>query len=311
MAIPDFQSVLRPLLAYASDGDEKSLGDAVIALVEHFNLTDEEKNRFLPSGKQTLIRNRIAWALTYLVKAKALIRTRRAHFRITERGNLLLKKFPDRIKVSILKQFPEFRAFHGFPDNDALETGAPSAPESVAPSLTPDESLDAIVNEINSRLESELLDRIAESSPEFFERLVVDLIEKMGYGGRNPENVIQRQGKSGDEGIDGIINQDALGLDVVHIQAKRYDKDATIGREKIQSFAGALVGKNATKGIFVATCSFSKGAVEYAQKVPQKIILIDAKKLVNLLIKYEVGVSVKRPVLIMRIDLDYFDEDEL
>jgi restriction system protein len=311
MAIPDYQTFMRPLLEYAVDGTEKKIGDAIAALSDKFHLTDEERAQMLPSGKQTIAANRVHWARTYLHKAGALENTRRSYFRITDRGRKLLATYPERVDVKVLRQFPEFVEFQSTTtDTTSAPTEAAKNADIFQPSgSTPDERITSAVGEIAAKLETDLLDRIEEKSPAFFESLVVDLIVAMGYGGSR-ENVVQRIGKSGDEGIDGIVNEDPLGLDVVYIQAKKYDRDQTIGREKIQQFAGALVGKNATKGVFVATCGYSKGAIEYAQRVPQRLILIDGKELARLLIRYGVGVRVERDIQIKRIDLDYFDTQD-
>ncbi|HEX3664969.1 MAG TPA: restriction endonuclease [Rhizomicrobium sp.] len=310
MAVPDYQTFMRPLLSYGADGVEKSIRDAISVLSEEFKLTPEERAQTIPSGTETLVSNRIHWARTYLGKAGALVRTSRAHFLVTARGMSLLKQYPDRIDVKILRQFPEFQKFQA-PKARSTEPSLSGAPEStVSQSATPDERIDAAIAEIQSRLQSDLLDRITEQSPAFFEGLVIDLIVAMGYGG-SKENVVQRIGRSGDEGIDGIVNEDPLGLDVVYVQAKKYDPKTTISREKLQAFSGALVGKNASKGIFVATCSFSKHAEEYAERVPQRIILIDGEELVRLLIRYGVGVRLEREIQIKRIDLDYFEKDDL
>ena len=207
-------------------------------------------------------------------------------------------------------QFEEFRQFKlGSKDNETPETVQVIEQEHVA-SKTPEERIDAAVDEINGNLRGQLLERIAELSPSFFERLVVDLIVAMGYGG-NRQTVAQRIGRSNDEGIDGVVNEDPLGLDVVYIQAKRYSKDNTIGRERIQQFAGALVGQGASKGVFVTTSSFSSGAKQYAERVPQRIILIDGEELTRLMTQYRVGVRIERSVELKRIDLDYFDEGEV
>lgn len=251
--------------------------------------------------------NRVNWACTYLAKAGALERTRRAHFRITDRGLKLLQDYPDKIDTKVLRQFPEFIAFHS-PKTNSKVAEAEAIAHARAP--TPDEAIGEALAEIQERLEDELIDRIVEKSPSFFEALVVDLIVKMGYGGSR-ENVVQRIGKSGDQGIDGIVNEDPLGLDVVYIQAKKYKRDASIGRETVQSFAGALDGKLATKGIFVATCSFTPAARGFVESVSKRIVLIDGQKLVQLLIQYGVGVRVERDIQIKRIDLDYFDQGEL
>jgi restriction system protein len=312
MPIPDYQSLMRPLLAFASDGSEKNINDAIKGIADQLKLTDDERHQLLPRGKQAIFANRVHWARTYLDKADAIKRTRRSHFEITDRGKQLLADNPTRIDVKVLKQFPEFIAFQSPKAID--ETGNSIAPPPTATELpesavTPEEAIQQAEAQIFESLKSQLLVRILENSPSFFESLVVDLIVKMGYGGSR-ESVVQKLGKSGDEGIDGVVNEDALGLDVVYIQAKRYAADNPIGRERIQQFAGALVGQGASKGVFVSTSSFSKGAIEYAIKVPQRIILIDGKRLAQLMVQYGVGARIERTVEIKRIDLDYFDEGE-
>ena len=310
MPIPAFQQIIRPLLVFAEDGSEKSRQGAVQALASHFNLTEEERDQLLPSGTQALFTNRVNWARTYLDKAGALRRTRRAHFVITDRGKKLLAEHPDYINVKILRQFPEFVAFHA--PKATGENDAPAVSEDVETqqsTATPEEAILEAESQIVEALKSQILERIAGLSPAFFESLVVDLIVAMGYGGTR-SNVVQRLGKSGDQGIDGIVNEDPLGLDVVYLQAKRYAVDNTISREQIQQFAGALVGQGASKGVFVTTSQFSKGAIDYADKVPQRIILIDREKLTQLMVQYGVGVRVERTVQIMRIDTDFFSDDE-
>lgn len=314
MSIPDYQSLMRPLLAFGSDGSEKNINDAIKSIADQLKLTEEERNQLLPSGKQPIFSNRLHWARTYLDKAGAIKRTRRSHFEITDRGKQLLSDNPTRVDAKVLKQFPEFISFQSpkAVDETGNSDGSPTAvtaselPEST---VTPEEAVLQAETQIFENLKSQLLIRIWELSPSFFERLVVDLIVAMGYGGSRA-NVVQRLGKSGDEGIDGVVNEDPLGLDVVYIQAKRYAADNTIGRERIQQFAGALVGQGASKGVFVTTSSFSKGAIEYAIKVPQRIILIDGKELSRLMVQYGVGVRVERTVELKRIDLDYFDEGD-
>ena len=312
MPIPDYQSLMRPLLAFGSDGSEKNINDAIKGIADQLKLTDDERHQLLPSGKQPIFSNRVHWARTYLDKAGAIKRTRRSHFEITDRGKQLLADNPERIDVEVLKQFPEFIAFQtpkAIDETGSSITTPPTSPELPESAVTPEEAIEQAEAQIFENLKSQLLVRTLEKSPSFFESLVVDLIIKMGYGGSR-ENVVQKLGKSGDEGIDGVVNEDALGLDVVYIQAKRYAADNTIGRERIQQFAGALVGQGASKGVFVTTSSFSKGAAEYATKVPQRIILIDGKKLAQLMVQYGVGVGIERTVEIKRIDLDYFDEGD-
>jgi restriction system protein len=312
MPIPDYQSLMRPLLAFGSDGSEKNINDAINGIANQLGLTKDERHQLLPSGKQAIFANRVHWARTYLDKAGAIKRTRRSHFVITDRGKQLLTDNPIRINVQVLKKFPEFVAFQspkisGETEND--NSLPPAANDIQESAVTPEEAIQQAEGQIFATLRSQLLIRIGELSPSFFERLVVDLVVAMGYGGTRA-SVIQKLGKSGDEGIDGVVNEDPLGLDVVYIQAKRYAADNTIGRDRIQQFAGALVGQGASKGVFVTTSSFSKGAIEYAIRVPQRIILIDGEELTRLMVQYGVGVRIERTVEIKRIDLDYFDEGD-
>lgn len=240
MPIPDYQSLMRPLLAFGFDGSEKNINDAIKGIADQLQLTQEERQQLLPSGKQPIFTNRVHWARTYLDKAGAIKRTRRSHFEITERGKQLLQENPTRIDVRVLKQFPEFIAFQTPRGGDEVEnTTAPTTAvaEIAESAVTPEEAVQQAETQIFENLKGQLLVRIWELSPSFFERLVVDLIVAMGYGGSRA-SVVQRLGKTGDEGIDGVVNEDPLGLDVVYIQAKRYAADNTIGRERIQQFAG-------------------------------------------------------------------------
>lgn len=310
MAIPDYQSLMRPLLAFAQDGGEKYIRAAFDVLAVEFDLSPEERQQMLPSGKQIIFENRVHWARTYLDKAGAIVRTRRSHFQITDRGRQLLKTHPSKIGVQELRQFPEFQKFQapkeGPEDPPNIERN--TALEVVEQS-TPEEAIQTAETQIVESLRSDLLERICEMAPAFFEQLVVDLIVAMGYGGSR-SNVAKRIGRSGDEGIDGIVNEDALGLDVVYIQAKRYAPGNTIGREQIQQFTGALVGQGAMRGVFFTTSTFTRPAIEYAERVPQRIILIDGDKLTQLMIQYGVGVRVERTVEIRRVDLDYFIQEQ-
>jgi restriction system protein len=312
MPIPDYQSLMRPLLAFGSDGSEKNINDAISGIANQLKLTEDERHQLLPSGKQTIFANRVHWARTYLDKAGAIKRTRRSHFVITDRGKQLLADNPIRIDVKILKKFPEFVAFQTPKTTSEPDSNGPIVPtvnEVQETAVTPEEAIQQAETQIFANLRSQLLVRIGELSPSFFERLVVDLVVAMGYGGSRA-SVVQKLGKSGDEGIDGVVNEDPLGLDVVYIQAKRYAADNTIGRERIQQFAGALVGQGASKGVFVTTSSFTKGATEYALKVPQRIILIDGDELTRFMVQYGVGVRIERTVEIKRIDLDYFEDGD-
>jgi restriction system protein len=313
MSIPEYQTFMRPLLAFGADGQEKNIRDAINAIADKLHLSPEDRQLLVPSGKQTVLDNRVHWARTYLDKAGALKRTRRSHFVVTDRGKELLKKHPDRIDGHVLQQFPEFLAFKNTKAQANGSEGLAQSEDQTLPELssaTPEDMLQTAEAAIAERLRGQLLERIQELSPAFFERLVVDLIVAMGYGGGSRENVVQRLGKSGDQGIDGVVNEDPLGLDVVYVQAKRYAPDNTVGRERIQQFAGALAGQGASKGVFVTTSSFTKNAGEFAQRVPHRIILIDGSELTRLMMRYGVGVRTDRTVEVKRIDLDYFEEAE-
>ena len=242
MAIPDYQSVMLPLLQFLSDGKEHNIGEVVDSLAEQFHLSPDEREQLLGSGQQTVIRNRAGWARTYLKKAGLIESTRRGYFRISERGRSVLATKPKRIDVKFLEQFPEFVAFR-----DLRHEQAEDKPETLpaGAEATPEEALDAAYQRLRIDLESELLEQVKAASPAFFERLVVELLVRMGYGG-TLRDAGQAVGKSGDGGIDGIIKEDRLGLDVIYIQAKRWE--GTVGRPEIQKFAGALQGHRVGKG---------------------------------------------------------------
>jgi restriction system protein len=311
VAVPDYQTFMRPLLAYGEDGGEKNIREAINALANQFALTEQDRSLLVPSGKETLLSNRVHWARTYLDKAGAITRTRRSHFKITDRGRDLLQKYPTRIDVGVLNQFPEFLAFRTAKHSDEkthVDAAEATASHLIA-SVTPDEAIDAAQKEISKNLQSQLLERILEMSPAFFEQLVLNLIVKMGYGGEVGA-LAERTGGSGDEGFDGIVNQDVLGLDKIYLQAKRYAKDKPVGRPVVQQFAGALSGKGASKGVFMTTSSFSSQAIEFARQVPQRPILIDGEMLTKLMIQHGVAVRTERTIEIKRIDLDYFEEPD-
>lgn len=303
MAIPDFQTIMLPLMQFASDQQEHSLRETIDALAEHFDLTVEERKQLLPSGRQATFDNRVGWARTHLAKAGLLVSTRRGYYRITERGLDVLTQKPERINVAFLKQYAEFREFikPSIKENDEKAVSGES--ETVE---TPEEIIESAYLHVRQELGSELLELIKSCSPTFFERLVVDLLVTMGYGGTR-KDAGEAIGGSGDGGIDGIIKEDRLGLDIVYLQAKRWD--GTVSRPEIQKFAGALQGQRARKGIFITTSSFSKGAVEYVTHIDSKIILIDGNALAQLLIDYNVGVFSFASYEMKRIDLDYFTEN--
>lgn len=288
-----------PLLRFAADGQEHSLREAIESLADHFHLSDDERKALLPSGRQATFDNRVGWARTYMKKAGLLKTPRRGYFTITDSGLRALKTNPDKINVKFLEQYPEFLDFRT--KGKATHTDVTMPTEE----RTPREVMEDAYATIRTQLAGELLERIAQSSPQFFERLVVDLLVTMGYGGTR-RDAGEAVGGSGDEGIDGIIKEDRLGLEVVYIQAKRWEN--TVHRPEIQKFVGALSGQNARKGVFMTTSNFSAGAVEYAKGLSVKVVLIDGETLASLMIDHGVGVTPEASYEIKRVDSDYFDE---
>jgi restriction system protein len=305
MAVPDFQTIMRPLLQLAADQQEHSLRNAIEALAEQYALTKEERRELLPSGRARTFDNRVGWARTHLAKAGLLTSTRRGYFQITSRGLDVLAQEPDRVDMALLRQYPEYRLFLK-PQNkdDDKDDGTVDVPGR-SELQTPEEILESAYQRVRQDLASELLEMIGDCSPSFFEKLVVDLLVRMGYGGTRKE-AGKAIGTTGDEGIDGIINEDRLGLDIVYIQAKRWQN--TVTRPEIQKFAGALQGQRARKGIFLTTSSFSEGAKEYVSRIETKIVLIDGETLAQLMVDYGVGVSTAAAYEIKKIDADYFTE---
>ncbi|MBN1274238.1 MAG: restriction endonuclease [Candidatus Aminicenantes bacterium] len=296
MAIPDYQSIMLPLLKFAGDQKEHSMREAVEALAAEFKLSDEERKELLPSGQQAVFDNRVGWARTYMKKAGLLESQRRGYFQIMERGLDVLKENPSEINVKYLEQFPEFIEFR----NLRKEKEEEKIEDTKA---TPEETIESAYLQLRDELASELLEHVKNMSPSFFERLVVDLLVKMGYGGTRKDAGEAFQ-KSRDEGIDGIIREDRLGLDVIYVQAKRWENP--VGRPEIQKFAGALQGQRAKKGIFITTSQFSKDAEEFVKKIDSKIVLIDGESLARFMIDHNIGVSPSSAYEIKRIDMDYF-----
>lgn len=299
MPVPDFQTIMLPLLHCFSDGQEHSIQDLMSILAEKFSLSADELNTLLPSGKQTIFYNRVGWARTYLTKAGLLEMSRRSYYRITERGKHVLARNPSRIDMRFLEQFPEYVEFR---EREGVrrkpkETGTDEEEK------TPEETLEDAYEEIRDGLAQELLGLVKQSAPSFFERLVVELLVKMGYGGSR-RDAARAVGQVGDEGIDGIIDEDRLGLDTIYIQAKKWDN--VVGRPEIQKFVGALMGKRAKKGIFITTSSFSADATAYVSSIDAKIVLIDGKRLAELMIDYDVGVTPVTTYQLKRVDSDYF-----
>lgn len=296
MAIPDYQTIMLPLLKALGDKGEHSLRQTIDELAIQFKLSPEEQSQLLPSGQQSIFRNRVGWARTYLKKAGLIEYTSRGLFRISDRGVQVLSKKPERIDVKFLKQFKEFNEFRSIrqekPQDEETET-------------TPEETLANAYLNLRNELANDLLQQLKVSTPGQFEGIVIDLLVAMGYGGSRKE-AAKVIGKSGDKGIDGVINEDKLGLDTIYVQAKKWD--GSVGSPEIRNFAGALQEQHARKGVFITTASFSSSAKEVASRVDNKLILIDGETLVQYMIDHNIGVSPSVTYELKKIDLDYFDE---
>jgi restriction system protein len=303
MSIPDYQSLMLPLLKQTSDRQEHSFPSLVDALASEYKLTEAERRGLLPSGGQFVFANRAGWARTYMKKAGLLSAPKRGVVQITDRGLQVLKENPKHLDNKVLRQFPEFLEFQSLKAEGAKEAHEAT----VAEQLDPQENIEAGYLRIRKQLADDLLTRIKECSPDFFEQLVVDLLLKMGYGGSRLD-AGKAFKKSRDGGVDGVIKEDKLGLDEVFVQAKRWD-EGQVGSKDIQAFVGALHGKKARKGVFITTSGFSKPAEEYAQNIQDKVILINGPKLADLLIEHSVGVSTVAAYEIKKIDSDYFTEE--
>lgn len=304
MAIPDFQTLMLPLLKFTADGAEHKAKEAIEALATEFALSSSERTELLPSRRALLFDNRLAWALFHMKKAGLIESPRRGIFHITPRGNELLAKKPSGINLKLLEQFPDFIEFRATSNKNKGEVKS-SLPEDAA-EQTPEEALEIAHQGIRQALGQELLSRILTCSPVFFEELVVELLVAMGYGGSR-RDAGERVGQSGDGGIDGIIKEDRLGLDTIYIQAKRWQ--GNVGRPEIQKFVGALQGQRARKGVFITTSSFTADASDYTSRIDTKVVLIDGQQLANLMMDFDVGVSVAATYAVKRIDSDYFEEE--
>ena len=303
MAIPDYQSIMLPLLQFAGDRLEHSLREAIDSLGEQFGLTNDERKQLLPSGQQEVFHNRVGWARTYLSKAGLLLATRRGHFQIAPGGLNVLDRSPARIDVKFLAQFDEFRQFRTL--RHTRSGNRKSGNNEVDQEATPEEALESAYGRLRESLAADLLQQVKAASPSLFEKLVVELLVKMGYGGSR-QDAGRAVGKSGDEGIDGIIKEDRLGLDIIYIQAKRWE--ATVGRPEVQKFAGALQGQRAKKGIMLTTSSFSSEASDFVSAIDSKIVLIEGERLAELMIDHNLGVGPVASYQVKKIDTDYFTE---
>lgn len=299
--IPDYQSLMLPLLKITSDHKEHLIRDIIEDLANIFKVTEEDRKELLPSGRDFAFRNRVGWATTYLRKAGLLETPRRGSITVTDRGLKVLKENPTKITIAFLRQYPEFVEFQSAKHEESGESVDESA-------KTPEETLDSAYQGLRESLAKELLNRVVDSPPSFFERLVVELLVKMGYGG-SFKDAGKAIGRSGDEGIDGTIKEDKLGLDIVYVQAKRWKPGNVVGRPEIHKFVGALAGQGAKKGIFITTSNFSKEALEYTPKNETKIVLIGGEQLAQLMIDHNIGVSTVTSYEIKKIDNDYFEEE--
>ena len=307
MPIPDFQSIMLPLLKILADGKVYKYREIIEALVREFQVTEAERKEMLPSGQQEIFSNRVGWAKTYLKKAGLIDSPQRATFVISEKGKEILSQNPARIDAKFLRQFPEFQEFNRVNKQNetiTLESNLSTSDQE----QNPEELLENSYQEIRQALATDLLSILRKLSPDAFEKLVVELLVKMGYGG-SIRDAGKAVGKSGDQGIDGIIKEDRLGLDIIYIQAKRWADNNAVGRPEIQKFVGALAGQGAKKGIFITTSYFTQEALEYAPRNEIKIVLIDGEELSQLMIDYNLGVSTKEIYEIKRIDHDYFGDE--
>jgi restriction system protein len=298
MTIPKYDKIMLPLLKLHSDQKNHSTEESYNYVYEFFKLSEKEINEMLFSGKQTIINNRVGWAKTYLTKAGLLEKTDKAQSKITKIGLEVLEEKPKEINREYLKRFPGFKDFIKSRKKDKSEV----IPDE---STTPIDKLEDSYNELRNNLANELLATVKNSSPEFFENLVIDLLLKMGYGGSR-KDAAEALGKVGDEGVDGLIKEDKLGLDVIYIQAKKWD--GPVGRPDIQRFVGALEGQKANKGILITTSGFPPSAVEYISKISTKVVLIDGEALVNYMIDNDIGVTLESSYEVKKIDTDYFVE---
>ena len=303
MSVPDFQSLMLPILRELHDGSTRAASHMCEAVATTLKLTEADLEQMQAGSRQTTFYNRSRWALSYLFRAGLIARPERAHYRITERGLEALAKVPDRLTLKYFQQFPEYQAFtetSSEKDTGAVQHGTADS--------TPSELVQNGYEILRAELAASILEQVAACSPAFFEQLVVDLLVAMGYGGTRTD-AGSAVGQSGDEGIDGIIKQDHLGLDAIYIQAKRWSN--VVGRPVVQGFAGALDGKKARRGVLITTSGFTKEAWEYAAQVEKSIVLVDGPTLAGLMIDYGVGVTDVDSYTIKRLDVDYFESTDL
>lgn len=303
MAIPDFQTLMLPFLELTADGGEHTSAELREPLADQHGLSEAERLQKLPSGAAKVFNNRVAWAKIHLERAGLIENVRRGVFCITDRGRQVLSDKPDKINLRFLDQFEGHREFRNSSNASESDTESEDASAKLS---TPEEELESSYLQLRQDLAEQLLLQIKSGSPGFFEQLVVDVMLHMGYGGSSDDNGVVTP-LSADEGIDGVIDQDALGLEVIYLQAKRWENP--VGRPELQKFVGALHGKRAKKGVFITTSTFTREARDYVLTIDPKVVLIDGKRLAQLMIEYDVGVSTVQTLLVKKVDLDYFIEE--
>jgi restriction system protein len=308
MPVPDFQSIMLPLLRYAADGAEHTNRETVEQLARELGLPEDERKEMLPSGRQRVLDSRVAWARAHLKMANLIENPRRGVFHITARGREVLEQRPAEINLRFLRQFPEYAERREERKRRYQEKKSAGSDETIGPveSKTPKEQLEEAYSQLRESLAHELLEQLKSSRPTFFEQVVVDVLVRMGYGG-SLQDAGKAIGRSNDEGIDGIVKEDRLGLEIIYLQAKRWDN--TVSRPEIQKFSGALQGKRARKGVFITTSNFSQSALEYADSIENKIVLIDGYQLAEYMIDLGVGVSTEAAYEVKKLDLDYFTDE--
>jgi restriction system protein len=301
---------MRPLLVVLADGTERPVQAIRATLAEQFALTDEDLEERLPSGRTKTYVNRVAWALAHLKGAVLIESPRRGVYVVTERGRQILAETSEteRVDLRVLNAFEEYQHFRS-PENDVDATTTPqSSALTEAVTGTPTERMESASRELRSALAADVLDRVREQLPDFFEQLVLDVLQAIGYGGLR-DDAAERLGRGGDGGVDGVIREDKLGLDLIYVQAKRWSN--TVGRPDIQQFVGALNGQRANKGVFITTSNFSREARDYADSVNPRVVLVDGKELAELMIDHDVGVTIESTYRIRRVDLDYFGVEDI
>ena len=313
MAIPDFQTFLKPVLAHAAERRWRS-ADLIARIGDDFGLTAEEREQLLPSGRQTVLANRVYWATIYLLQAGLLRRPARGEYEITEAGRALLSEAPQALKVvDLARRFPALQAFRARRRENGDDAAALSTPPGLSPvadgTLTPDDLIERAVAEIEQKVRAELRERLLDQTPGFFERVVIDLLLAMGYGS-SVEEAAEQLGRTGDGGVDGVIREDRLGLDVLYVQAKRY-RDQPVTVDQVRSFAGALQDKGARKGVLITASRFTDDATAFAARQQQvRIVLVDGDELTRLMLRHDIGVRTSRTIVLKKLDLDYFEAEE-